>query len=1087
MRPHKLTISAFGPYAGKVTIDFERLGSTGLYLICGDTGAGKTTIFDAISFALFGTASGADRTARSLRSDFARPDAETFVELEFGHRGAHYAVRRSPEYERPKKRGEGTTIQLADATLSLEGEAPVTGTRDVDKRIGELLGIDRNQFSQIVMIAQGDFGRLLKAETKERSAIMRKLFGTQPYLKFQDALALRARKLEEQSTATRERLLALVPTIQVSGEEREGRLSALADSEAPDVEDALALLAEQGEDDAAELERLDAERSQRAAEVERLSKLADRAEQLREQRLALAEAERGLTEASEAEAHAHEEFTAQEAKSDERKRLADDAAVIARELEQFSGLAGAMRAEAHADKALEAAEGRGAKAAEELARAEGELAAARERAELLAGASADLARAEGARERAQRLLQEATAAHDALLDLKRRRESLEGVRTQANEAQRQLDEAAAALGELAGQIELLREQETALREAPAELERAKSAHAELERMILETRDSYREMTGRRRKADGDNAELERARGVFAEKSRALEEARSEHASRQRAFLGGQAGVLASSLIEGEPCPVCGSTSHPHPAVCEGEVPTQDEVDAAASALDKASAEATQAASEVAAARGKAESSAVELADAEERLGTAEELLAKERDLSSRLEGADTARTTAEKRVRERDGLDDKIAGLEKKRESAEREIEKARKSAASLNEQVAGLEASCQELGSSLSQTDELAAAQDVEHGEQELNAAKKAVAQAQARVDEHERTALRAGELEQRIPALRQACDAASAAISQAKSELADAQATVRTIRTSLSHESEEAARSEAAVIAQRIAKIDAARERAEKSLREARVLVERLEERVSSGRERIEQLSQSGDVDAARVSADLAAARDARTAVENERTAIAARAESNARLAGQLGELGESGRSVAAQYAEMDALARTASGRLAGKQRLSFETYLQARWFDRVLAAANRRLVSMTEGRYELVRHRGARSGGGSAQTGLDLDVFDSFTGKSRSASSLSGGESFKASLSLALGLSDVVQAHAGGIELDTMFVDEGFGSLDQESLVLTVRALTGDENGNKLVGIISHVDELRASIDHKIVVERGRTGSTLRIEEG
>ena len=181
------------------------------------------------------------------------------------------------------------------------------------------------------------------------------------------------------------------------------------------------------------------------------------------------------------------------------------------------------------------------------------------------------------------------------------------------------------------------------------------------------------------------------------------------------------------------------------------------------------------------------------------------------------------------------------------------------------------------------------------------------------------------------------------------------------------------------------------------------------------------------------------------------------------------------------------MDALARTATGRLAGKQRLSFETYLQARWFDRVLAAANRRLSAMTENRYELVRHKGERRGGGAAQTGLDLDVLDSFTGKPRDASSLSGGESFKASLALALGLSDVVQAHAGGIELDTMFVDEGFGSLDQESLALTVRVLTGAENSNKLVGIISHVDELRASIDHKIVVERGRSGSTLRIEEG
>ena len=213
MRPVKLTVSAFGPYAAEVSVDFEKLGEEGLYLICGDTGAGKTTIFDAISFALFGYASGADRSARSLRSDFARPDVETFVELAFEHRGERYVVRRNPEYERPKKRGDGTTTQLADATLAHEGEPPVTGTRGVDKAIEELLGIDRNQFSQIVMIAQGDFRRLLQADTKERAAIMRKLFGTAPYLGFQNALATRSRELEERSKACASACLPLSPRL----------------------------------------------------------------------------------------------------------------------------------------------------------------------------------------------------------------------------------------------------------------------------------------------------------------------------------------------------------------------------------------------------------------------------------------------------------------------------------------------------------------------------------------------------------------------------------------------------------------------------------------------------------------------------------------------------------------------------------------------------------------------------------------------------------------------------------------------------------------------------------------------------------
>ena len=272
-----------------------------------------------------------------------------------------------------------------------------------------------------------------------------------------------------------------------------------------------------------------------------------------------------------------------------------------------------------------------------------------------------------------------------------------------------------------------------------------------------------------------------------------------------------------------------------------------------------------------------------------------------------------------------------------------------------------------------------------------------------------------------------------------------------------------------------------------AQEGLSASEAEVNKLAAEVESARSQVKRLSEAGEVDAPKAGAELEQARARREDVENRRAGVASRADSNQRLATQLTALAKDGREAAERFAEMDALSRTANGQLSGKQRLSFETYLQARWFDKVLAAANRRLLEMTEGRYELMRHRGVRSGGGAAQSGLDLDVLDSFTGKPRDASSLSGGESFKASLALALGLSDVVQAYAGGIELDTMFVDEGFGSLDQESLALTVRTLTGSENSNKLVGIISHVDELRQSISHKVIVERGRTGSTLRIEEG
>ena len=246
-------MSAFGPYAGQASIDFSLLGTSGIYLICGDTGAGKTTIFDAISFALYGEPSGSFRKARTLRSDFAAPDVKTYVELEFEHRGRRYRVLRNPAYERPKLRGEGTTTEGAAATLwELDSpeKPPVTRTAAVNARVLELLGIDRDQFSQIVMIAQGDFRRLLSADTKDRSAILRKLFGTEPYLAFERALARRQRELEKSSQSVTDQLRGIMSLASVEGEARAAELERLQSLLAPDADALVALLDAQEKDDA---------------------------------------------------------------------------------------------------------------------------------------------------------------------------------------------------------------------------------------------------------------------------------------------------------------------------------------------------------------------------------------------------------------------------------------------------------------------------------------------------------------------------------------------------------------------------------------------------------------------------------------------------------------------------------------------------------------------------------------------------------------------------------------------------------------------------------------------------------------------
>lgn len=232
MRPCKLTMSAFGPYTDKTIVDFSRLETSGLYLVCGDTGAGKTTIFDAISFALYGQPSGTDRAVRTLRSDFAQAGTPTYVELEFEHRDKLYTVRRSPEYERPKKRGEGMTKAVATAELQVPGKPPLTKPTDVNAAVVELIGIDRAQFSQIVMIAQGDFRRLLSEDTKERAKILRKLFETEPFVQFQKGLEAQRSDLENKTSQIRRDLEKFVQLAILEDEQREDLLSGGVDASA---------------------------------------------------------------------------------------------------------------------------------------------------------------------------------------------------------------------------------------------------------------------------------------------------------------------------------------------------------------------------------------------------------------------------------------------------------------------------------------------------------------------------------------------------------------------------------------------------------------------------------------------------------------------------------------------------------------------------------------------------------------------------------------------------------------------------------------------------------------------------------------
>ena len=932
MRPLRLTLSAFGPYAAETTLDLEKLGRGELYLITGDTGAGKTTLFDAITYALYDHSSSGIREGSMLRCKYADDKTPTFVELEFEVYGVHYTVRRNPEYQRPKARGEGMTTEKADATLTYpDDRPPVTKAKDVTAAVQEIIGLDYNQFSQIVLIAQGQFTKLLNASTEERSRIFRKLFRTQRYAQLQERLQAEAAALNQQRTAQNAKLDSLLSGLQFAPDD-------------PDAEALRALCAQTVPETALAL--LDALTARQAAALE------DAGTALHTTEARLDTVQRQLGAAAQAQRLA-QQLTARQA---------------------------------------------------ELAAAKPALDAARAEADRHAGDAAQLDALTAQVTQAQSAL----AAYDALDAVCRQQtEARDAARLAAAQAQKrrtQLDSLNAALAAAEAELAALADADTrllALQTRSAQLAQRGEALAKLEQRLADCQ--------RQAKA------AHKAQESYRTAAAAQDKARARQNTLERAFLDAQAGLLAESLTEGAPCPVCGSTHHPARALLPHTAPTQAQVEAArqsAAEADRQAQTASAAAQSALAAANEAKTSLRR--DAETLLPerfTAPEgtvpltfalmtnVLAEE-NTALQMAQADCAALCrqSEADCRRKTQLEADRQAKTRQRPALEQAAAEADRSAAAQNASADALEGQIAERRAALPYPQR---------------------ADAQAALDklEADRSALRTG------------MDTAQRRLKQAEQSVAAAEAAVEALRTQQTAAQKELpARSAEELTAQQAA-LTAARE---------------------ALRSREKQLS-----------AQL---------LPNRKTAAQYRAAAEAR------------QTLESRWQWVSALAATAGGTLTSKQKIRLEAYIQMNYLDRILRYANTRLMQMTAGQYELERI-GAENQ--RSQSGLDLGVIDHYNGTHRSVKTLSGGESFKASLALALGLSDEVQSSAGGIRLDTLFLDEGFGSLDEESLELAIRVLSGLTEGDRLVGIISHVGALKDRIDRQVVVHKARTdGSTVEL---
>lgn len=981
MRLHRLAVTAFGPFAGTAEIDFDELSQAGLFLIHGQTGAGKTSVLDAVCFALYGQVPGARNAVKGLRSDHAPPDVAPRAELEATVRGRRLRITRAPAWQRPKRRGSGTTTEQARVMV----EEYVTGawigrsTRldEAGDFIGRLLGMSADQFCQVAMLPQGDFATFLRSGAEERRRVLEKLFATEVFTEVE-------RWLAERRTATHRAAGELRAAVESIAD----RIAETAGTERP--EEAFVAWA-------TELAgQFDAVRT--AAE----SLLAEAAAELDSARGA---AERGRTLADRQRRHADavRRRAALDGKAGERAELAArlEAAVRADRVMPLLR-AVADRARRSEVTARQADEARSAVADLVPSGATEELLAAAERARRDEMAGLDRLRADAVR----------LARIDRDIDRARR----EGERLERQDAM-----LTAVLAELPGRVDELRAERADAERQAAARPGAVAAVDEADRRV---------MTAVRRDAlDGELAAAEAAHRAAVDSAQEL---RDQVQELRQARLDGMAAVLAVDLSEGEPCRVCGSPDHPTPAAAHDVVPGDAEEERAQVAYEQAQAEREEAAARVA-------KLSADLDNARDLVG----------DRAVEALSAELAEAEAEL-----DAIDAEIADSERLAAAvldAEAELSQARDEREAVVRSLAENGTRLAELGGEVARLRDLLdrACGDDPTLEARVERLGREAALLHTAVETARRTDTAAQELADagvaaERAAAEQGFDSAADAVRAALADDARAELAAR-VR---SHETEEAAVGELL------------------------------------GDAELAEAAAAPSPDLGALEAALTTAEQVHMAVAGARDRARQRGARLAELRTELTDRVAAWRPAAERHAVASRLAGLTSGQ-PGVNRLNMRlsAYVLAARLEQVVAAANDRLARMSAGRYALAhtvdKAAGDRRGGSG---GLGLRVIDAWTGRERDPVTLSGGESFITSLSLALGLADVVTAEAGGTEIGTLFVDEGFGTLDDDTLDEVMDVLDGLRDGGRAVGIVSHVGELRARIPAQLHVRKARTGSRL-----
>ena len=888
MKPLKIKISAFGPYKNCIDIDFEKLGESGIFLITGDTGAGKTTIFDSISFALFGEVSGSNRPVPSVRSDFADNDTETFVELEFTHKNKKYKIRRNPAYERTKKRGEGTTKTSADASLEYDNKV-ISGTKNVDIKIEEILGINSKQFKQISMLAQGEFLKILFAESKDRTEIFRRIFDTDIYNQIAKRLADKTR---------------------------------IAKAELEQLKDYFAI-------NSSNIVWKDGIQSVQPKDVnelfiqEILEKLQQEIKINSEQ---FEKCQEQISKQSDENSKMEKEITAQKDKNDKIDRC------------------------------------------QKL----------QEEQKVLQEKQEDIKQKEILIQKSQEIINKILPKED-----------------KKKELEKEILQKQKVLQDISEKIELGKKKEEKFKQILELIEIIKvqfQKYSELKDGKTELEDKIKKLQVIIKEQENKKIASENAQKLEAE----WEKLSTEVLEKEKEFFREQAGILAEKLKENEPCPVCGSLHHPNLAIKSTSVLTKEELDNLKEKEEKSRKTLTDATNKVTEINSKIETLIKEFGEKPD----VELYNKKYAEISEELEKAYNQLNDNYKKIMLKDIV---IESFEYDifKEKITNKISKEREEFLKLQTQQ---EENKKQIDELLQKKEK--AQNDYQNTLKELGFENE---------EQYKKSVLNNSQIE-----------IFSKEIEKYKTDV--------TINATKLEEIQKEIKG--------FEKVD---------------LTAKIQE-FNNKKQELENMR--------------------RQQMEYHRIF-----ENNNRILVDLQTNSKKLDSKIKEFTMVEDLSKIANGTVYGKRRIEFEQFVQASYFDMVIIEANKRLLKMTDNRFLLVRKESSERV--SDKIGLELEVIDNYNGKRRDVKSLSGGEAFKAALSLALGLSDVIQSYSGGIVVDTMFIDEGFGSLDTESREQAINTLNQLTDNHKLIGIISHVTELKERIDKKVIVTKSTGGSKITIE--